>query len=283
MKTITLYYQRYRCEKYIPRPRLCDRCFFFGYLAASCRGRRRCIRCGADHEPNESNAERKDCICCGGEHKADSPQCEAYQREARLCVTHKCSYQEAKRLSKCKKVTYATVTSTHKPTKPEEAYRRPTRGGEKLVRGPPALTDDVSSLTSRIALLESTVEALRVEIRSLNKKLQSRQTVPDQVTQTLECEQNMDIMPTVSTPSKRASNYAEPTAAEQQAKKKEGTKLRHAAAQDISDTEDPPFDTDLFQITNASRAISLEDLSFTTPAEQVKIRKRQPKNHPPHV
>ncbi|XP_067120942.1 uncharacterized protein [Centruroides vittatus] len=104
IESVKLYYQRFRCERFYPKPRFCGRCLTFGHAPASCRGRRRCLNCGEDHDSTGCSRPAEKCVRCRGPHRADSPNCPAYLSEARLLklsVIHRCSHAEAKRLRPC--------------------------------------------------------------------------------------------------------------------------------------------------------------------------------------
>lgn len=84
---VQLGYVSYPVREYIPTPL---RCFRFGHIAAQCRGKIRCAKCG-------ENIELK-CCNCGGQHSAAYGGCEK-QKEAREVlkykIIHQVSYVEA--------------------------------------------------------------------------------------------------------------------------------------------------------------------------------------------
>ncbi|XP_067119061.1 uncharacterized protein [Centruroides vittatus] len=286
LETVILYYQRYRCERYIPRPRQCGRCLSFGHTVQSCRGRRKCIKCGADHESANCDTEYRGCVLCGGDHKADSPHCPDYQREARIlkqCTTRRCSYQDAKRSQSGQPTSYAKVASLPKPKQNESASRQPPRQEQKYTRVPLKPTDDFPTLTKRISQLESTVEALRAEICHLHEILRSYPTIPDQEVYISEREPSTDKPMAAPLPFKRPSQQSGSTAQPSHPKKKKGPKPRQAAASATSDTDGPQSDIDLPYPAGPSRATTLYDLDITSPAEQAKIHRHQSKTQPTNV
>lgn len=65
---VFLGYMSYYVREYTPKPLRCYNCQRFGHTAPNCRGKRRCSRCGEDHEymqckketqPNCCNCERE--------------------------------------------------------------------------------------------------------------------------------------------------------------------------------------------------------------------------------
>ena len=77
----------------------CFKCQRFGHLAAQCRGKLRCAKCGSEHEYGQcgDNTELK-CCNCGGQHSVAYGGC-VKQKEAKEVqkykITHKVSYAEA--------------------------------------------------------------------------------------------------------------------------------------------------------------------------------------------
>lgn len=93
-------YLSYTVRPYIPPPLRCYKCQKFGHVAAVCRGRQRCGKCGGeDHEYGKCSENTKaKCCNCGGEHSAAYKGCEAHKRAAqvqRVRVEEKLTYAEA--------------------------------------------------------------------------------------------------------------------------------------------------------------------------------------------
>ena len=92
-------YMCYPVREYIPHPLRCFKCQRFGHVAAQCRGKIRCSKCGSEHEYGQcgDNTELK-CCNCGGRHSAAYGGC-VKQKEAKEVqkykITHKVSYAEA--------------------------------------------------------------------------------------------------------------------------------------------------------------------------------------------
>lgn len=101
-------YLSYQVRPYIPPPLRCFKCQRFGHVAAVCRGKQRCGKCGEEgHEYGKCNEGTKiKCCNCGGEHSAAYKGCGAHKRAAeiqRVRVEEKLTYAEA-----IKKVNRAT-------------------------------------------------------------------------------------------------------------------------------------------------------------------------------
>lgn len=67
----------YGVRVYIPPPLRCFKCQKYGHVAAVCRGKQRCARCGGDHEYGKCRqGKTPKCCNCGGEHSAVYGSCE---------------------------------------------------------------------------------------------------------------------------------------------------------------------------------------------------------------
>lgn len=51
------------------------RCQRFGHLAATCRGKRRCAKCGEDHDVQNCKVSDPKCCNCGGSHHPSFKEC----------------------------------------------------------------------------------------------------------------------------------------------------------------------------------------------------------------
>ncbi|KAK6488590.1 hypothetical protein HHUSO_G7455 [Huso huso] len=69
-------FQRFRVNEYRPSPIRCYKCQLFGHMAGSCRGKRRCAKCGKDHEFRDCDVKGQGKCCnCGGEHSTAFKGC----------------------------------------------------------------------------------------------------------------------------------------------------------------------------------------------------------------
>lgn len=97
---IRIGYMSHQVRPYIPPPLRCFKCQKFGHVAAICRGKKRCGKCGGeDHEYGQcqENASVK-CCNCGGAHSAAYKGCQAHKRAAevqRVKIEEKVTYAEA--------------------------------------------------------------------------------------------------------------------------------------------------------------------------------------------
>lgn len=67
-----------------------------GHVAAQCKGKKRCAKCGGAHDYGEcgSNVMAK-CCNCGGEHSAAFGGCKVQREAQRYIMTDPVSYAEA--------------------------------------------------------------------------------------------------------------------------------------------------------------------------------------------
>ena len=93
-------YMSFQVRPYIPPPLQCFQCQKFGHVAAICRGKKRCGKCGGeDHEYGQcQEGVSVKCCNCGGSHSAAYKGCQAHNRAAevqRVKVEEKLTYAEA--------------------------------------------------------------------------------------------------------------------------------------------------------------------------------------------
>ena len=92
-------YRAYRVKLYIPKPTRCYKCQTFGHIAAQCRGREKCSRCGENHKfENCTKKETPSCSNCKGSHSAAYQGCPAYKKAVvvtKVKTTEKLSYAQA--------------------------------------------------------------------------------------------------------------------------------------------------------------------------------------------
>ena len=96
---------KYNVREFVPKPLRCFNCQEYGHIAKVCTGRRRCARCGEDHEYGNCGANtRPKCCNCGGDHSVAFWGCEAMKKAAsvqQIRVKENVSYAEAvKRVEK---------------------------------------------------------------------------------------------------------------------------------------------------------------------------------------
>lgn len=107
-------YMSYQVREYIPPPLRCFKCQKYGHIAAVCRGKARCGKCGGeDHEYGKCKQGVKvKCCNCGGEHSAAYKGCEMHKRAVevqRIKVEEKVTYAEAIKQVKGKKEAEVTA------------------------------------------------------------------------------------------------------------------------------------------------------------------------------
>lgn len=88
----------YQVREYIKPPLRCYNCQKFGHVAGSCRGKRKCAKCGGDHIIQNCKAETPKCPNCDGDHAAGFYGCEHFVQARRVQVVkdqNKVTYAEA--------------------------------------------------------------------------------------------------------------------------------------------------------------------------------------------
>lgn len=95
---VYIFCMSYQVKAYQRPPLRCFKCQRFGHMAASCRGNRRCAKCGGDHDVLKCEVEDKKCCNCGGAHMASSRECTHFVKAKKVQEVQnhsKISYAEA--------------------------------------------------------------------------------------------------------------------------------------------------------------------------------------------
>ena len=94
----------YPVRAYVKRPLRCYNCQRFGHTAINCKEKRRCARCGGDHEYGKcGEGVQPRCCSCNGRHSVAFGGCEMMRREVQVQQVRAeggYSYAEAVRLVK---------------------------------------------------------------------------------------------------------------------------------------------------------------------------------------
>ena len=104
----------YPVRPYVPPPLRCYKCQRYGHIAAVCRGKQRCLKCGGEHKIQECGENTQDKCCnCGGEHRATYGGCE-FRKKAievqKVKTTNNLSYAEAlKKVQEKQKETVSNI------------------------------------------------------------------------------------------------------------------------------------------------------------------------------
>lgn len=88
----------FQVRPYQRPPLRCFKCQRFGHMAASCRGNRRCAKCGKDHDILKCGQLVSKCCNCGGNHMASFKECGHFLKARQVQEVrdqHKISYAEA--------------------------------------------------------------------------------------------------------------------------------------------------------------------------------------------
>ena len=103
-KRVFLGFMSYPVRMYVPKPLRCFNCQRFGHIAQYCKEKRRCARCGGEHEYGKcGTGVQPKCCNCGGAHSVAYGGCEVMQREnkvQKVRVERGISYAEAVKVSR---------------------------------------------------------------------------------------------------------------------------------------------------------------------------------------
>lgn len=106
-RRIGLGYLSFQVKPYIRPPLRCFNCHRYGHVAAVCRAKRKCGKCGGDHNYEDCNAALC-CPNCGGNHSAGYKGCRVYASALevqKVRTNENVSYAEA--LRRVKNVGYS--------------------------------------------------------------------------------------------------------------------------------------------------------------------------------
>lgn len=111
---IKIGYLSFMVRPYVPPPLRCFKCQRFGHVAAVCRGKQRCLKCGGDHKIEDCAVTSKEKCCnCGGDHRVTYPGCETRKRAVavqQIKTTQNISYAEAVKKLQSETPSSQTVT-----------------------------------------------------------------------------------------------------------------------------------------------------------------------------
>ncbi|KAJ0003125.1 hypothetical protein NQD34_018165 [Periophthalmus magnuspinnatus] len=84
-------------REFVPPPLRCYKCQLYGHIAAVCRGKQRCPKCGGEHRIEEcSKTAQVKCCNCGGQHTATFGGCEVRKKAV-----------EVEKVKQAENITYA--------------------------------------------------------------------------------------------------------------------------------------------------------------------------------
>lgn len=99
-KRVTIGYMSYYVRPYISRPLRCYNCQRFGHVAVKCKEKRRCARCGGNHDYGQcGEGVLSKCCNCGGEHSVAYGGCVVMEAvQVQKVRVGQVSYAEAVRM-----------------------------------------------------------------------------------------------------------------------------------------------------------------------------------------
>lgn len=102
-KEVYFGYVKYNVREYVQKPMRCYNCQEFGHIAKMCKWKKRCARCGGEHDYGMcGEGIQPKCCNCGGNHSVAYWGCEALKREVevqKLRLKEKVSYAEAVKMN----------------------------------------------------------------------------------------------------------------------------------------------------------------------------------------
>ncbi|VDI72394.1 Hypothetical predicted protein [Mytilus galloprovincialis] len=80
-QTINIGFNSYKIKLYVPNPIQCYKCQGYGHMAGNCSNKRKCRKCGEDHQSNECNTESPKCVNCKGDHPSNYKLCPSREQQ----------------------------------------------------------------------------------------------------------------------------------------------------------------------------------------------------------
>lgn len=170
---VFLGFMSFSVRLYVPPPLRCYKCQKFGHVAAVCRGKQRCARCGGEHEYGkcEQGVDPK-CCNCGGKHSAGYGGCEVRKNAAQVQnvrIKEGLSYSEA-----VKKVGN-TLESGDKGKGIPQQKMETAQGKTKEnfgIKNNVAFVTFIAEVVNCSAQTESRTERIRIIIKAAEKYLE---------------------------------------------------------------------------------------------------------------
>ncbi|XP_013857708.1 uncharacterized protein LOC106513433 [Austrofundulus limnaeus] len=96
---IKIGYISFQVRTYTPPPLRCYKCQRYGHIAAVCKGKQRCPKCGEDHKFEECKEDVEEKCCnCGGNHRVTYGGCEVRKRAKEVVQIKTTKTRTAKQL-----------------------------------------------------------------------------------------------------------------------------------------------------------------------------------------
>ena len=190
-KEVYLGFMKYNIREFVPKPMRCFNCQEFGHVARMCKRKRRCARCGGDHEYGKCGEGVKPRCCnCGGSHSVAYWGCEVLKREVevqQIRVRGKVSYAEAVKMAGQKRQVEGEGGREIEVVKQQQEKQKVWREKKNLVTfiaGVINATCEIKSKTERIQIIVKAAEhhlgmrGLKWEEVNDELRVQSGQEVP---------------------------------------------------------------------------------------------------------
>lgn len=104
---IALYHNILEVTQYVSPVVQCYNCLLYGHTSKLCKGKKKCNKCGNEHETNTCDSENFTCYHCKGPHAATYKKCTEYDRQKQIknmMAVYKYTYFEANLISKKKNI-----------------------------------------------------------------------------------------------------------------------------------------------------------------------------------
>ncbi len=170
---VFLGFMSFSVRPYVPPPLRCYKCQKCGHVAAVCRGKQRCARCGGEHEYGKCGQEvNPKCCNCGGDHSAGYGGCKVRKHAAQVQnvrIQEGLTYSEA--LKKVGKNLESGEKSKEIIQQKTEMAKEKTK--EKFgIKNNVAFVTFMAEVVNCSAQTESRTERIRIIIKAAEKYLE---------------------------------------------------------------------------------------------------------------
>lgn len=98
---VSLFHTYIEVAQYVSPVIQCFQCLRYGHTIKLCNGRKRCQRCGDNHDRNDCTSSSESCVHCQGAHRSVDRACPEYERQRKIreaMAFHNYSFYEANKI-----------------------------------------------------------------------------------------------------------------------------------------------------------------------------------------
>lgn len=180
-------YMSYNVREYVPPPLRCYKCQRFGHVAAICKSKQRCGKCGGEHQYGEcgENAKLK-CCNCGEEHSAAYGGCKVRKRAVKvqnIKINEGITYAEA--VKRMKNSETSDLNEKPDSMASHKGNNQSNVSKESLIIDKVKFVTFMAEVVNCSAQTKSRTERIKIIIRAAEKYLDVREITVEKIQDTL--------------------------------------------------------------------------------------------------